>query len=80
MLYFPESTGVGSKFYVTKLYEGNDFISVIPVDIGNVKAKIDILMATMWFTAYNTLGYFNSHKVIFLFQIKADGFIYHSKR
>lgn len=59
---------------VTKLYEGNDFISVIPFDRGNVKAKIDILVATMWFTANNALEYFNSQKVKYLVQNKEDGF------
>lgn len=59
---------------VDKLYDGEDFVSVIPSKQYDIDAKIDELIATMWFTVFMAKDYKKCDDVRYLVQNLESGF------
>ena len=59
---------------IDKLYEGNEFVNVVSMIDTKIDSKIDVLVATMYFTIFNALEYHKYKKIKYLVQNKEDGF------
>ena len=59
---------------VSKLYDKDDFINVISTKVISIDAKIDTLVATMWFTVFDAKKYGKCDDVRYLVQNLESGF------
>jgi len=59
---------------IDKLYDGNEFVNVVSMIDSKFLGKIDVLVATMYFTIFNALEYHNCKKIKYLVQNREDGF------
>ncbi len=58
----------------TILYSGDNYVYVVSTFRNNIDVKIDVLVATMWFTLLKALDYHKCYNIKYLVQSRESGF------
>lgn len=59
---------------VDKLYDGENYVNVVSMIDTKLESKIDVLVATMYFTIYDAIKYGKCKNIKYLVQNREDGF------